>query len=88
MKILILNGSGTLGLAGVYAKKLGEAGFSSVTTGNAKAFDYKDAEISYKDGQKEAADLILAIMRKDYPKATSKVVESLDSDIVVIVGKK
>ncbi len=88
VKVSILNGSGTLGLAGVYAKKLGEAGFSSVTTGNAKAFDYKDAEISYKDGQKEAADLILAIMRKDYPKAVSKVAETLDADIVVIVGKK
>ncbi len=88
VKISILNGSGTLGLAGVYAKKIGEAGFSSITTGNAKAFDFKGAEISYKDGQKEAADIILAIIQKDYPKATSKVAESLETDIVVIVGKK
>lgn len=88
VRIQILNGSGTLGLAGVYAKKIIADGFSSVNTGNAKSFDQKDVLIRYVENMKEAADIISKILQEDYKNIILEKVESKDIDVEVTLGSK
>jgi len=87
MSVSVLNGSGTVGAAGKVADALKNAGFTSVTTGNANAYNYTGLTVYVKDKAN------LATIQKDISsldpsaKITASVDPTISSDVEVIVGK-
>jgi len=87
LTISVLNGSGTPGAAGKVASALETAGFTKVTTGNAKVYTYTGITIYAKNN----ADLQLVQKAINASDASVKVTASVDNtiptDVEVIVGK-
>lgn len=86
VKIRILNGSGTKGLATKYADILREDGFSSLETANAPNFSYTETIISYRENFKEAAEAVSKLLEKSYKNFVLQKSDALKSDIEVILG--
>ncbi|HWY79223.1 MAG TPA: LytR C-terminal domain-containing protein [Candidatus Sulfotelmatobacter sp.] len=87
LQISVLNGSGTPGAAGQIASALQTAGYTNVTTGNAKSFTYTGVTLYAKN----AADLKQVQKVITATNATVKITASINStiptDVEVIVGK-
>lgn len=87
LSVTVLNGSGTAGAAGKIADALTSAGFTNVTTGNAKSFTYTGITVYVKD-KANLPKVQKAIATAD---PSAKVAASVDStiptDVEVIVGK-
>ncbi len=85
--IRILNGNGKKGSAQEIAEILKKNGFQVKETKNADKFDYPESVISYKPGQKDAAQSIAKQIANKYS-ANLKEDASLDLDVVILLGLK
>ncbi len=85
--IRVLNGNGQKGAAGQVAETLKKAGFKVKEVTNADRSDYPDSVISYKPGQKEAAEKIAQLVG-DQTELNLKEDAALDRDIVILLGLK
>ena len=88
LNIQVLNGSGTVGVAGEVRDHLTGQGYKNVDTGNADNYDYTNVTINIKSSRKAfLADLQKALEDK-YTLADSGTLGADSSyDAVVIVGK-
>ncbi len=89
LRVSVLNGSGTAGAAGAVADVLKNAGYSRTTTGNASVFTYTGITITVKKAQSGGLPQIQKYIETVSPNAkiTTKVDDTIPSDIQVIVGK-
>jgi len=90
VKIQVLNGSGTSGLAGKAKTYLEGLGYKDVAVGNASSSDFAETEIQIKDGIKGFLDTITTDLSKNYTvaKETKVLTSSSKFDIVITLGKK
>lgn len=91
IKVVVLNGGGAKGAAGVLADSLNKAGYVGVTAGNADG-DYSGVTVFYQEGNESAAKVVLSNVVKSYPKATISLAdpkrkETGAKSVVVILGK-
>lgn len=90
LKIKILNGSGTKGLANKAKDILKEAGFMELLTGNADSFDYEETEIQIKAANKKATSEIVTAMA-DFVTIKKANITTLEedspADLIIIIGK-
>lgn len=89
IKIKILNGSGTAGLASTLKDALIDKGYGEILTGNADNFDYLKSIIKVKKNRRQAADWIEKDLKDTLPRSVS--VETLaddqTADVVIIIGQ-
>lgn len=88
ISINILNGSRKAGVAGAMSKSIENAGFTNVTTGDSKTI-YQLTTIFIKEKGEDFKSSIEEVVKKSYPKATTKTnPESSKFDVIIIVGKQ
>lgn len=90
IKIKILNGSGTKGLASEVKTILQKADYSEILTGNADTFDNEKTTVQVKDTKKNELKLLLSDLKShvtvdDTNITTLKKDES--ADIILVIGK-
>jgi len=87
LHISVLNGSGTPGVADKMATKLKTAGYTNVTTGNAKIFTYTGVTLYVKKQAylKQMQQVIASL--EPSAKITSAVDDTITGDVEVIMGK-
>lgn len=89
LKVLIKNGSGRAGEAGVVVDTLKFEGFELFETENADSFAYSQTEVSLKEKYQVIFETIERALNSDYDVARG---ESLDDDfgydVVIIVGER
>ncbi|MBI1862770.1 LytR C-terminal domain-containing protein, partial [Candidatus Microgenomates bacterium] len=87
VKIKVLNGSGTVGVAATAKSELKKGGFEEILTGNADNFDYKTTEIQVKKGFSSITE---DLKKSIADSATDPKVTTLDdketSDVIIILG--
>jgi len=84
----ILNGARKAGVAGAMSKSIEDAGFTNITTGDSKII-YPLTTIFIKEKVKDFKDPIEEVVKKSYPKATTKTnPENSKFDVIIIVGKQ
>ncbi len=87
LRIRVLNGSGTPGLAGEVRDLLRDAGYSDIVTGNADSFDFETTEIQLKEEREEFFEVLQSDISEN---ATVEDFNELDeddaADAVIIVG--
>ena len=90
IKIQVLNGSGTAGLAGKAKTYLEGLGYVGVVAGNAPTSDYEETVISVKDTKKELLETVKSDLSKNYQVAAETEVLPASSkyDFVVTLGSK
>lgn len=90
VKVQVLNGSGTSGLAGKAKTYLEGLGYKDVVVGNASSSDFAETEIQIKDSAKGFLDTITTDLSKNYTvsKETKVLVASSKFDIVITLGKQ
>jgi len=90
VKVQVLNGSGTSGLAGKAKTYLEGLGYKDVAVGNAGSSDFAETEIQIKDGIKGFLDTITTDLSKNYTvsEETKVLIASSKFDIVITLGKK
>ncbi len=87
LTINVLNGARKAGIAGTMVTELEAAGFSKGTTGDSKTI-YPITTIMIKDSKKDYTKAIEEVVKKNHPKATTKVnPEKSGFDVIIIVGK-
>jgi len=87
LSVIVLNGSGTPGAAGGVASALKTAGYTDVTTGNAKAYTYTGVTIYAKNkADLQKVQQVVAAANTN-AKVTASVDATIPTDIEVIVGK-
>ena len=87
LAITVLNGSGTPGAAGQVATALKTAGYTDVTTGNAKAYTYTGITI-YAKTKANLQKVQNAISgANSNAKVTASVDATIPTDVEIIVGK-
>ncbi len=91
LEIKVLNGGSAKGMAGTYAEKLKQAGFTRVEVGNAFG-DYTGQTLYYAKGQEAGMKIIQAEVMKAYPSLVTKEAPTSDRDAavamyVVILGR-
>lgn len=84
-RVIVYNGAGTPGIAGVAARELIKAGLRVVDTGNADRFDYATTEIVLLRGDSKVAQRVRDILGTG--QIVSKVTDQNITDLVVIVGR-
>jgi len=86
--VRVLNGSGTPGVAGIAMEILEDAGYESVSAGNANTYNYEETEISIKSEMEAYLSMLIEDLSADYKIGTSAA--DLDEDsqyhAVVIIG--
>jgi hypothetical protein len=88
LRISVLNGSGTAGVAGDIADILRELGYTIGTTGNADNFDYEGIVVNISEEDEEFLDLLKADLEEATDKTvTASVAAGLTSGAQVIVGQ-
>ena len=89
LKINLLNGAGTPGLANQVTVILENAGFEDIKTGNADNFDYDQTQIRIKQEKENYLSALVSAL-SDYPIASSTSVLKEDDpfDAVIILGKE
>ncbi|KKP48228.1 MAG: Cell envelope-like protein function transcriptional attenuator common domain protein [Candidatus Woesebacteria bacterium GW2011_GWA1_33_30] len=90
IKLQILNGSGTSGLAGKAKTYLEGLGYKDVVAGNAISSDFAETEIQIKDSVKEFLNTLTTDLSKNYTvsKDTKVLTSSSKYDIVITLGEK
>lgn len=88
LNIQVLNGSGTVGVAGEVRDYLSGKGYSNVDTGNADNYDYTNVTINIKSSRKDFLADLQAALEDKYTLADSGTLSADSSyDATVIVGK-
>jgi len=88
LTINVLNGARKAGVAGTMITELETAGFAKGTTGDSKTI-YPITTILIKDAKKDYTKAIEDAIKKNHPKAITKVNPTTSKfDVVVIVGKE
>ena len=85
VKVRVLNGTGTPGVAGDAAAGLGSAGFSPAGSGDAGAFNYLKTEIHYPASAQAKAQLLASYLKGGGKLVSDSTVKG--TDVVLIVGK-
>ena len=89
IKIKVLNGSGTAGVASTLAEELEDLGYKDVETGNADNYNYEDITIQTKEDKEDYGDLVKKDLEDNYIVSIDS--EALDEDdefdVIVIFGK-
>lgn len=89
-KVQILNGSGKVGEAGVFKSALIKLGFTSgnITTGNASTYDFKDTEVTFKEGVPSSLleDIKRGLDKYTILKGKSDLAKDSKFDISITVG--
>lgn len=90
IKLQVLNGSGTSGLAGKAKTYLEGLGYVGVVAGNAPSSDFEETAIAVKDTKKEFLETVKADLSKNYQVAKETEVLSASSkyDFVITLGRK
>lgn len=90
VKVQVLNGSGTSGLAGKVKTYLEGLGYKDVAVGNASSSDFTETEIQIKETKKDFLKTITDDLAKDYTvsKETKTLIVSSKYDIVITLGSK
>lgn len=88
VKIKILNGSGTVGVASDVKDILTKKGYQEILTGNADNYDYTQTLIQVKKGQTALANLIKKDLADsiENPKVEETLKENAASDVEITVG--
>lgn len=90
IKIKILNGTGTKGLAGEVKTILQEKDYSEILTGNALTFENETTTVEAKTNKKDALQLVLDDL-KDHVTVSKDDIKTLQkdesADIILIIGK-
>lgn len=88
LKLQVLNGSGSPGVAAEVKTHLESLGYQDVATGNADSYDYKNTEISIKDSKKAYLDQLISDLKSKYPLSEESATVSADTafDAVIVVG--
>lgn len=85
IRVEVLNGSGTAGLANKLAEQLKDKGFQVVKVGNADSFNYSETQILDRTGKKSLVREINTLVGSS---SSQKFVQnSANSDITIIIGK-
>lgn len=84
--IVVQNGSGEAGVAGVMADKLRGLGYNISSTGNADNFDYTETVIKVKSASSKFAALLKKDLSDDYTIGSATSDYTGTGDAVVIVG--
>lgn len=88
LNLQVLNGSGTVGVAGEVRDYLAGKGYKNIDTGNADNFDYKSVTIKIKTSRQEFLSDIQSALKDKYTLAESGTLSSSSPyDVVIIVGK-
>lgn len=88
LTISVLNGARKAGVAGAMVADLEAAGFAKGTAGDSKTI-YPITTIMIKDTKKEYTKALEDAVKKNHPKAVTKVnPEKSEFDVIVIVGKE
>jgi len=88
LNLQVLNGSGTVGVAGEVRDYLAGKGYKNIDTGNADNFDYKNLTIKIKTSRQEFLTEIQTALKEKYTISDSATLStSSPYDVVVIVGK-
>ena len=89
VKIKVLNGSGTAGIASKLAEELEDMGYKDIETGNADNYTYEDITIQTKEDKEDYGDLVKNDLKDNYIVTIDS--EALDEDdefdVIVIIGK-
>lgn len=90
VKISVLNGTMTTGLAGKVAEILEQAGYTNTTTGNAPTRDVATTGLVFSSKvPKTQVEEIAGLLQEDYPKLTrEEATGSAEFDVVVTIGKE
>ena len=89
LKIKILNGSGKKGEATRAKNSLQDLEFSSISTGNADNFNYKDTKINYKPDYKEVFRDLKKALTPNYNVVLGEELKDDDKyDLYIILGSK
>lgn len=88
VKVFILNGGAEKGAASTSANALKDAGFTNVLVANADNFAYKNATIRYRKENKNEADKISELLKKEYQTIEKKEISTTSAEIAVILGQK
>lgn len=88
LKVQVLNGSGTPGMAGKAQEHLEGLGYQDIDTGNADDYDYKETVIAIKPSKEKYLGLITKDLAEEYTVAseTEELDEDSDFDVVITVG--
>lgn len=87
VKIKVLNGSGTAGVAGTARDQLKTAGFAQILTGNADNFDYTTTEIQVKKSFSGISEDVKKAIADSVAKPTVTTLDEKEtSDVIVILG--
>ena len=87
LSVSVLNGSGTPGAAGKIADALKNAGFTNITTGNAKTFTYTGITVYGKDKANLSTVQNEISTASPNTKVTASVDNTIPTDVEIIVGK-
>lgn len=85
--ILVLNGSGKAGVAGLMKESLAALGYTNVTTGNAGDYTYTGITIRAGKNQQDAATALETALAKQYTVHPVAFTATASGSITVIVGK-
>ncbi|MBO8126168.1 MAG: LCP family protein [Firmicutes bacterium] len=86
IKVRVLNGNGTQGLARKAANILNQQGFETVEVGNAPSFDYAETQIILHTSAKRAASQVRSAL-KVYGQVKEEPAEESGVDVTVILGE-
>lgn len=88
LNVQVLNGSGTIGVAGEAQTFLKDLGYTVVITGNADNYDYQGATINIKSSRSEYLDDIKSDLGDKYTinDETGTLESSSEFDVTVIIG--
>ncbi len=90
LKIQVLNGSGTPGVAGKMKTFLETKGYKVADTGNADNYDYETTEIQVKSGKDAIFTALETDMKEEYSLSSSpeELSEDVPYDVRIIIGKE
>lgn len=90
LKIQVLNGSGTPGLAGEAKEFLEGLGYEEVATGNADAYDVDTTELAFAEAKQTYLDLLSSDLKTKYTLSDQVATLSADSpyDVIVTLGQE
>src|SRR3990167_11363893 len=89
-KLVVLNGSGKIGVASQAKSDLAKAGFVSISTNNAGAFDFAETLVSAKESVPESVkSLVKGTLSKSYAVADGEALPPASGfDIEITLGSK
>ncbi|MHB9002991.1 MAG: LytR C-terminal domain-containing protein [Coriobacteriia bacterium] len=84
-RVILYNGAGVPGIAGLAAQQLIRAGYRVVDTKNADNFNYTETQVVVQNGSVDAADGVLEALQVG--KVSQQPADQEIADIIIIIGK-